>query len=357
MRTTRWTLAAVVGGALLLAGCSGSDSGTADQAPAPGYDSAAGGAKGAAEYDADSAGGGADGAGSTAERQVISTGTVIVSVDDPVTAADEVVAIVEQAQGRVDSRYVLSATEGRHASASLVVRIPSTALTDTLDRLDDVGDTIESQISAEDVTGTVQDLDARIRAKELSVTRLEALLADATTNAELIEAENALTTRQSELEELQSQRNRIGDQVAMATITVDLTVPAEVPVVRSPGFLGGLASGWASVVAFFSVAAVVLGVLLPWLVILGLALGAVILVRRSRAGRRPAPATAARPSAVAPFVGIPAAPPVRASATPWPAGTEAPAPDAPPPVAPQPTPQPAAQPDAPPSGTDTDDPR
>ena len=46
MRTTRWTLAAVVGGALLLAGCSGSDSGTADQAPAPGYDSAAGGAEG-----------------------------------------------------------------------------------------------------------------------------------------------------------------------------------------------------------------------------------------------------------------------------------------------------------------------
>ena len=295
-RTTR-TAAALAVGLALLAGCSGGGSSADQDAPRPqqGYDSGAESAESAddgsgsgssvAPVPAD-AGASADGSLAAVERLVISTGDVHVSVEDPVTAADEVVALVEGVGGRVDSRSIVWEAEEQHPWASLVVRIPAADLTTTLASLDDVGETVRSEIAAQDVTGSAQDLDARIRAKELSVTRLEALLASAGTNAELIEAESALTTRQSELEEMQSQRTRLGDQAAMSTITIELTVPSEVPVVESRGFTGGLGSGWAGLVSFVTTALVVVGVLLPWVLALGAVGGLVLLAVRLRRSRR-----------------------------------------------------------------------
>jgi Domain of unknown function (DUF4349) len=299
-RTTR-TAAALAVGLAFLAGCSGGGS-SADQdvpRPAQGYDSGAesaydGSAAGSADESGSESSGAtpaeadasADGSLASVERLVISTGDVHVSVEDPVTAADEVVALVEGVGGRVDSRSIVGEAEEQHPWASLVVRIPAADLTTTLASLDDVGETVRSEIAAQDVTGSAQDLDARIRAKELSVTRLEALLASAGTNAELIEAESALTTRQSELEEMQSQRTRLGDQAAMSTITIELTVPSEVPVVESRGFTGGLGSGWAGLVSFVTTALVVVGVLLPWVLALGAVGGLVLLAVRLRRSRR-----------------------------------------------------------------------
>lgn len=312
-RTTR-TAATLAVGLALLAGCSGGGS-SADQdvpRPAQGYDSGAesaydGSAAGSADESGSESSGAtptpaeadasADGSLASVERLVISTGDVHVSVEDPVTAADEVVALVEGVGGRVDSRSIVGEAEEQHPWASLVVRIPAADLTATLASLDDIGETVRSEIAAQDVTGSAQDLDARIRAKELSVTRLEGLLASAGTNAELIEAESALTTRQSELEELQSQRARLGDEAAMSTITIELTVPSEVPVVESQGFTGGLGSGWAGLVSFVTTALVVVGVLLPWVLALGAVGGLVLLaVRLRRSRRRPTVPPPAEPA-------------------------------------------------------------
>lgn len=301
-------------GLALLGACSGVGSSSADQdvpRPHQGYDSGSESSYDGTAGDGTAAPGSADqptpsgstasadGSMDAAERLVISTGTVDVSVEDPVAAADEVVALVEGVGGRVDSRSVVGEAEDQHPWASLVVRIPSTDLTPTLASLDDVGDTLRSEIEAQDVTGSAQDLDARIRAKELSVLRLEALLASASTNAELIEAESALTTRQAELEEMQSQRARLGDQAAMSTITIELTVPAETPVavVESQGFTGGLGSGWAALVSFVTSALVVVGVLLPWAVAFGVVGGLVVLaIRLRRSRRRPTSPPPAEPA-------------------------------------------------------------
>ncbi|GMA30786.1 DUF4349 domain-containing protein [Litorihabitans aurantiacus] len=333
---TASTTAALAVGLVLLAGCTGggaSDTSGVPAMPMSG-DSAdrAGGSSESARSESGSTSGPAAGdeaattapasvttGAAAADRQVISTGWVDVVVDDPVAAAGEVVTIVEGAAGWIDSRSIVAETEDEPASATLVTRIPSEVLTATLTELDTVGDTVRSEIEAEDVTGTVQDLDARIRAKELSVERLENLLANATTNAELIEAESALTARQSELEELHSQRNRLGDQAAMSTITLELTVAEEdeeEPAVEPRGFSSGLSDGWGSLTTFVTGALVVLGVLLPWLVVAAALGGAVLLVRRIRHGRATTPVATATAS--------PAATATDTSSTPAP---EAPAPE------------------------------
>ncbi|MFM8893961.1 MAG: DUF4349 domain-containing protein, partial [Actinomycetales bacterium] len=51
-----------------------------------------------------------------------------------------------------------------------------------------------------------------------SITRLQTLIDQATTTADLIEAEVALSDRQAELDSLRAQRAYLADQVGMSTL-------------------------------------------------------------------------------------------------------------------------------------------
>jgi len=275
----------------LVAGCSADRSGSSTSA----VDSNAAKDGGALQGAAPQAGAAAaQGTSDAAGRQVITTGTAQLTVDDPRKAASAVVALAEGLGGRVDARQEQSAADGRDAFAQLTVRIPSDDLTSTLTKLEDIGHVDRVDLSAQDVTGTAEDLDARIRALKLSVARMEELLSRATSNADLIAAENALTERQSNLESLQSQRARLAEQVALSTLTITLTTPGSTPKPSTThGFLGGLAAGWDALVGMLSTLVLVVGVLLPWLAFAGVVTFAVLAslrwVRRRRAGA-PVPA-------------------------------------------------------------------
>jgi acetolactate synthase regulatory subunit len=291
----------------LLAGCSASRSGDSTSAA----DSSAGKGGSALSGAAPQAGAGTEQVTSDASgRQVITTGSVQLTVDDPRKAASAVVALVEGEGGRVDARREQAAAEGTDASAQLTVRIPSDDLTSTLAKLEDIGRVDQINLSAQDVTGTAEDLDARIRALKLSVARMEDLLSRATSNADLIAAENALTERQANLESLQSQRARLAEQVALSTLDITLTTPGNAPEPTTHGFLGGVAAGWDALVAMLSALVLVVGVLLPWLAFAGVIVLVVVAslrwVRRRRApaavatGPAPTALTEAAPGEAAP---------------------------------------------------------
>ncbi|GIG28281.1 hypothetical protein Cma02nite_08810 [Cellulomonas marina] len=288
MRRTRWSAVAGVAlaGLLVLTACSatsgdsasaGGGSEMAEAAPPAGDGSGAAPA-------ADEAAPGTD---TQESRQVVQTGEVRMTAEDPVAAADDVAALVEGTGGRVDDRYVVTDRgEEAPASAALTVRVPAEDLTAVLTRLDEVGEVVEQQVQARDVTGTAQDLDARIRALEVSVARMEDLLARATTSTDLVTAEDALTDRQSRLEELRAQRARLAEEVALSTLVVAIDIPGGVAVTAEPqGFLDGLSSGWGALVTTLGVALVVVGVVLPWALAAGALLGLVVLVQRGW-GRR-----------------------------------------------------------------------
>lgn len=301
--------------AVLVAGCSngGADSGGAsmtDTRAFSGEDSVAGGGDaGAAAADVGddaAADPGADAAG----RQVVTTGDVALTASDPRGAADGVVALVEEAGGRVDARQESSARaeDGTDASADLTVRVPADDVSDLLDALEDLGDVQDVDLRSEDVTAAAQDLDARIRAMRLSVARMEDLLAGAATQADVISAENTLTERQAALEQLESQRARVAEQVALSTLHVMIWsdgAPAPTTDERT-GFLGGLAAGWEALVGVLGVALLVLGALVPWLAVAALVVAAVVAVRRvlRRRGARRGP-DAGAPDAGGPDVGEP----------------------------------------------------
>lgn len=272
-----------------LVGCSAS-SGTSSAGSAAGNSQAqpaADGAKAAGDTSAQAA---ADAAG----RQVITTGTVQVTVTDPRAAAEQVVTLVERTGGRVDGRTETAAVGDQTARAHLTVRVPADSLTATVDALRAIGDIGQISISSRDVTADVQDLDARIRAMRVSVARMEDLLAKVTTTTDLVAAEQALQERQSNLETMLSQQARMAEQVALSTLDIDLTAPGAIPAAASPhGFWDGIVVGWQSLVVALRAVVLVVGVLLPWLAFAGVVAAVALLVVR-RVRRHGAPAAEAR---------------------------------------------------------------
>ena len=288
----RWVAAVTALVVAFLVGCTGSGSGDSG-----GSEDAAGG--GSVAEPAVAPGDPAD-----EDREIVTTASASVSVEDPAAAAQRVSELVESAGGRVEERTEQAASgedgvEG--AFADLVVRVPADELTGVLADLDDVGDVANVSISRSDVTATAVDLDARIEALRTSVTRLQALLDGAATTAALLEAEEALSERQGELESLQSQRALLADQVDMSTLSVQLHPFGVVPAGGPDGFLDGLATGWRSLVSALGAAVVVLGVALPWLV-LAAVVAAAVLVPLRLARRRAAVAVAAPSEPPAPSV-------------------------------------------------------
>jgi hypothetical protein len=234
------------------------------------------------------------------DRQVITTGYVTITVDDPMTSATEAVRIAESVGGRVDGRSEYAPANGDKGSATLTLRLPADSLTATLDKLRELGAVQEVSLSSTDVTMETQDLDARISALRASVDRLLGLLATATDTDTLIELETAISNRQGELESLESQRRYYSDQVSLSTVTLNLVSEFTAPPTVPGDFGSGLAAGWSAFVGFFAGLVVVFGVLLPWLVLAGIITVVVILLvkrgQRRRAGAEE-PAEPAEPAA------------------------------------------------------------
>lgn len=233
------------------------------------------------------------------DRSVVTTGFLYVTAEAPLEAADEAVAIAERAGGRVDARQEFAPSGGDAGGAELMLRIPADRLTATLDELEALGEVEQLSLDAVDVTREVQDVDARIAALRSSVGRLLDLQGAAGSIDDLIALETAISDRQAELESLEARQRSLTDQVSLSTITLTLGSERVAPVDEPDTFVTGLIAGWDALVAFGSGLLVVLGVLLPWLVLLGL-IGFVVLLVVRRARRRRAAATsvtAAEPAA------------------------------------------------------------
>lgn len=220
------------------------------------------------------------------ERQEIKTGSMSITVTSPTDAADRASKVVESAGGRIDGRTERAGDGDRDGNAQLIARIPSAKLNDTVDRLKKLGTVEDVSIASSDVTSQAKDLDARISALRTSVERLQELMGKATSTADLITIESALSERQGNLEAMESQRRQLKDQVELASVTITLDSVASARAHLPGTFLDGLVAGWNALVVFFTGLVVVIGVLLPWLILGGaIAIGVIALVRWRRRRR------------------------------------------------------------------------
>lgn len=261
-----------------------------------GEDSASGSAADEAAPDGGT-GGGEDGAASA--REIIATASASVRVEDARAGAEQVSELAEDAGGYVEA-LSMGAEGGRvfesydadmtipapQTATWLSVRVPAAELEGVIDGLDDVGEVTATQLDRRDVTAEAVDLRARIEALRTSVERLELLMADATSTADLLAAEGALAERQAQLESYEQQLEQLEDQVGMSALTVSLFEPSEVVHADPAGFGDGITAGWNGLVATLNGLVVALGFLLPWLGVI-VVLGVIVwLIRRGVRSRR-----------------------------------------------------------------------
>lgn len=224
-------------------------------------------------------------------RDVVKTATMTVTVADPgnpVAAADRAAGIAGDSGGRVDTRTEYGGSELDPARVTLTLRVPADKLDGVIDRLKALGTVDALDLRADDVTSRRVDLDARITALQTSVDRLLAIMRDARDPSALIEAENALSQRQADLDSLRAQRAALGDQIALSTLTVDLIAPD----VGGPapqqyrGFLGQVERGWDALVDTGTHMFLLVGLMLPWVGAVLVLLALVYAVFRLAARRR-----------------------------------------------------------------------
>lgn len=260
------------------------------------------------------------------QRSVIYTGSITVRVDDVDAAAARATSIATAAGGFVGGDRRSSNT--KDAEARLELRVPAERFMKVVDDLAALGRPEHREISAEDVTEQVVDLDARIATQQARVNSGRRLLAEAKNLSDLIALENELAKREADLASLEAKKRRLADLTALSTITAVLLGPQAKSPEDEPqtGFLAGLRGGWKAFVASVQILLTVLGALLPFLVVLGVPVAAIVLVRRGRRGRKAV-------AAVSPEASTPSAPTGGASA-----------------AAPQPAAAPAAPAPAPRSG-------
>ena len=224
-----------------------------------------------------------------AERSIIRNGQIAIRVGDPAQSAERVADIAKRLGGYVESQSIQERSGDAEAGAQLQLRIPADRLDEALAKLGEVGEVASQGITASDVTAQHVDLQARVKALQTSVERLTKLMAGAASTSELLEAEAALSARQQELDGLNAQLKALEDQIAEASLSVSLIAKSALP--GGPAnFWDGLVAGWQSLGNAGAGALVLLGVLLPWLVLLGLIALVVVWIIRSRLRRRRADA-------------------------------------------------------------------
>jgi hypothetical protein len=204
-------------------------------------------------------------------------------------AADKAAVVVENADGRVDSRSEDAGSNRGLARTSIVLRVPVAKLDGVVRDLKTLGSVQIAETKSEDVTAQRVDLDARIKALQTSEDRLLAIMRDAKDPEALIAAEDALSQRQADLDSLRAQRDQLGDRIDYST--VDVTFVAEQIGGPAPnwykGFLGQVERGWDALVYVAGNLVLLFGLLLPWLGVLAVAGGIAYGVIRLARARRP----------------------------------------------------------------------
>ena len=247
-----------------------------------------------------------------ASRKVILTASVALRVDVKSTGKgadkdnDAQVAAVATAAGNVraltGSQGYLQASSGGGTAVTVVLRVAPGDYDGVFTQLANLGTITSRQEKADDVTGQLVDLTSRMKTMQASVDRIRVLLAQAAKIPDIIAIESELTQREADLESLESQQKAMSDQVALSTITVQISSrltgvpvppPPAPPAAAKTGFVAGLDGGWHALKGFVKVVLQIAGAVLPFLPLVAVFGLAVLWLRRRqhRSTTAPTPPT------------------------------------------------------------------
>ncbi|MGH3024732.1 MAG: DUF4349 domain-containing protein [Gaiellaceae bacterium] len=234
--------------ALVAAACSSGDDESADGASA---------GDGGQVMEAEAAEGGAEampvsqdveqeGSLPTAGPRIVQTASLSLSVprDDFQETVNRARSIAAGLGGFVVSSSASQGAERRLVAGTLVLRVPEGAYAQAIERLSDLGRIEAREETGQDVSGEVVDLEARTRHLEAVERQLLGLLEEADTVAAALAVQSELNGVQLELERARGRLRHLDDQVAYATISLDVSERAPAPAGEGGGW--GIVDAWST---------------------------------------------------------------------------------------------------------------
>jgi Domain of unknown function (DUF4349) len=254
-------VAATLGGALFLAGCSASSSAsspTAGVAPQEGLASGGAMAQPAPVPSAAALGLSAAPQGSKAITTVqLAPGSDIIYNAELTVRAQNVNAATARATQIAEGTggYVSSESNSSdpdhpsQATATITLKIPVTSYAGTLSELaTSLGTQLSLQQQAQDVTEQVADVNSQVASYQAAIVQLRALLSHAGSVDSLLNVQNQINQEESQLEALEAQQRALSHETTYATVTVTILGPKAKPPVHHrtapPSLGGGLKAGW-----------------------------------------------------------------------------------------------------------------
>lgn len=268
MRTTR-IFVGIAGLALVLAGCGGGSGSAASSSAvsnALGHRSAA--APGLPPSDTSQQVALAPNTG----QLIIYTADLQITAGNVGTATTRAKQIVGAAGGYVSDENDTN-SPGSPPSGAITFKVPVAQYPAVLGQL---GSRLGSKVSltqqAQDVTEQVADVNSRVQSAEATLASFRTLLTRATGVGDILNIEQQISQRESDLESLEAKQKALSHETSFATITLDLNghlTPAK-PKTHRHGFTGGLASGWHAFTAAVGGIALALGWTIPFAVLVAL---------------------------------------------------------------------------------------
>jgi hypothetical protein len=229
------------------------------------------------------------------ERLIIRTGSIAMEVEDTLGAKAAIEDLVASMAG--EGAYVVSANEYGGEDDDLpyidmAIRVPATRYGQAMDQLAALAvNVVRRNETAQDVTEEYVDLEARLESLEAARQRLLAIMEEARSTEDLLQAEQQLTQREAEIESIKGRMQYLSQSAALALIQIELQPyllsqpvgdswkPLETVRRAVDALIDGL-RGFADFLIFFAIA------LLPWLLLLALALYIIYRVIRRVTGRK-----------------------------------------------------------------------
>ena len=182
--------------------------------------------------------------------------TLTVEVKEFTPARDKLYKVIDAAGGYV-SEAATAETPGQPRQASLTLRVPAEKLPGVLAELRALGRVVSEQLSTDEVTEQVVDLEARIRNARATEQRLIAVLNERTGKVrDILEVEREIARTREEVERMEAQRQNLMRRVELATVQVSLIEEYKAPLAPAPvgtavKLRNAFVAGWDDFVGFF----------------------------------------------------------------------------------------------------------
>src|ERR1700733_7914026 len=165
---------------------------------------------------------------SLAERKMIRTSSLEMTVASPLEAAEKIRALTTSLGGYIESSEINTQDT---PSATLTIRVPAARLDDAKAQLRHLAVRVDSEkTEAQDVTKQYVDMDARLRNLRAEEAQYLMIMKSATKVQDMLDVSEKLGGVRGEIEQQQAEFTTLSKQIETVAITIALRAQAEAAV-------------------------------------------------------------------------------------------------------------------------------